>query len=103
MVPLNEMTCMPMALHAFRISTAAAPDAPRTALRPPLKTGSDGSLVIVTTATDIFAPTLRVWASFMDPYECIVVYPDEDSLVGIRAGSLLPVPTPPGGPSSRLG
>jgi hypothetical protein len=41
-------------------------------------TGSDGTLVIVSDATDMFASPLRVWASFMDPYERIVVNPDQE-------------------------
>ncbi|MEX5219499.1 MAG: hypothetical protein NW701_16850, partial [Nitrospira sp.] len=41
-------------------------------------TGPDGSLVIVSDATDMFASPLRVWATFMDPYERIVVYPDQE-------------------------
>jgi hypothetical protein len=43
-----------------------------------VKTGVDGSLVIMMDATDYFAPTLRVWASFMDPYERIVVNADAE-------------------------
>ena len=43
-----------------------------------VKTGLDGSLVIVSNATDLFASALRVWASFMDPYERIVVNPDQE-------------------------
>ena len=41
-------------------------------------TGADGSLVIVSDATDINTSALRVWASFMNPYERIVVYPDHE-------------------------
>ncbi|MGE0274447.1 MAG: tectonin domain-containing protein [Nitrospiraceae bacterium] len=41
-------------------------------------TGVDGSLVIVSNAADLFASPLRVWASFMDPYERIVVNPDQE-------------------------
>lgn len=41
-------------------------------------TGTDGSLVITMDATDYFAPTLRVWASFMNPYERIVINPDAE-------------------------
>lgn len=51
-----------------------------------LKTGSDGSLVITSGYTradgsdtpDMYAPALRVWASFMDPYERVVVNPDHE-------------------------
>ena len=43
-----------------------------------IKTGIDGGLVIAMTATDYFAPTLRVWAAFMDPYERIVINPDTE-------------------------
>jgi hypothetical protein len=42
------------------------------------KTGVDGSLVIVSDATDMFASPLRVWASFMNSYERIVVNPDQE-------------------------
>ena len=41
-------------------------------------TGTDGSLVIVSDAKDMFASPLRVWASFMDPYERVVVNPDQE-------------------------
>jgi hypothetical protein len=41
-------------------------------------TGADGSLVIVSDGTDMFASPLRVWASFMDPYERVVVNPDQE-------------------------
>ena len=43
-----------------------------------VKTGNDGALVITMDATDYFAPPLRVWASFMDPYERIVVNADTE-------------------------
>ena len=42
------------------------------------KTGIDGSLVIVSDAKDVNTPALRVWASFMNPYERILVYPDHE-------------------------
>ena len=41
-------------------------------------TDLDGSLVIMSEATDINTSPLRVWASFMDPYERIVIYPDHE-------------------------
>jgi hypothetical protein len=41
-------------------------------------TGVDGSLVIVSDATNVNTSGLRVWASFMDPFERIVVYPDHE-------------------------
>jgi hypothetical protein len=41
-------------------------------------TGADGSLVITIDATDYFAPTLRVWAGFMDPHERIVINADAE-------------------------
>jgi len=43
-----------------------------------VQTGADGSLVITMDATDYVAPTLRVWASFMNPFERIVVNPDAE-------------------------
>jgi hypothetical protein len=43
-----------------------------------VKTGVDGSLVIMSDATDINTSALRVWAGFMDPFERIVVYPDHE-------------------------
>jgi hypothetical protein len=43
-----------------------------------VKTGIDGSVVIVSTTTNINASALRVWASFMNPFERIVVYPDHE-------------------------
>jgi ABC-type antimicrobial peptide transport system permease subunit/outer membrane protein assembly factor BamB len=43
-----------------------------------VKTGIDGAIAIASEATDYFASPLRVWASFMDPYERIVVYPDQE-------------------------
>jgi hypothetical protein len=50
------------------------------------QTGVDGTLVIATgyantdqsDKPDVFAPPLRVWASFMDPFERILVYPDRE-------------------------
>jgi hypothetical protein len=41
-------------------------------------TGTDGSVVIVSDATNINTSALRAWASFMDPFERIVVYPDHE-------------------------
>jgi hypothetical protein len=42
------------------------------------QTGPDGTVVIMTDATDVNASALRAWASFMDPYERIVIYPDHE-------------------------
>jgi hypothetical protein len=46
----------------------------------PLSTQADanGSLRIMSDATDLFATPLRLWAAFMDPFERIVVYPDRE-------------------------
>jgi hypothetical protein len=41
-------------------------------------TGVDGSLIVVSDATNVNASALRVWASFMDPFERIVIYPDHE-------------------------
>jgi hypothetical protein len=41
-------------------------------------TGVDGCVVIVSDASNINTPALRVWASFMDPFERILVYPDHE-------------------------
>jgi outer membrane protein assembly factor BamB len=43
-----------------------------------VQTEADGSLEIVSDATDMFATPLRVWATFMDPFERIVAYPDAE-------------------------
>jgi hypothetical protein len=43
-----------------------------------LTTGVDGSVVIVSDAPNINTSALRVWASFMDPFERILVYPDHE-------------------------
>jgi hypothetical protein len=51
-----------------------------------LKTGPDGALVITSgyskadgsDTPDMYVPALRVWASFMDPYERVVVNPDHE-------------------------
>lgn len=43
-----------------------------------VNTGVDGAVVITMDATDYFAPTLRVWAGFMDPFERIVVNADTE-------------------------
>jgi hypothetical protein len=43
-----------------------------------VQTGADGTLTIVSNATDMFATPLRVWASFMNSYERIVVNPDQE-------------------------
>ena len=42
-----------------------------------MKTDVDGTLTIVSDATDYFASTLRVWATFMNPFERIVIHPDQ--------------------------
>lgn len=57
------------------VSYTAGPDDGQYAL---VKTGTDGSLVITMDASDYFAPTLRVWAAFMDPFERIVVNADAE-------------------------
>ena len=44
----------------------------------PVRTAADGSLAIVSDAGDLAATPLRVWASFMDPAERVVVYPDAE-------------------------
>jgi len=41
-------------------------------------TGHDGCVVIVSDAVNINASALRVWASFMNPFERIIVYPDHE-------------------------
>jgi hypothetical protein len=43
-----------------------------------VKTGTDGCVVITTDASDVNTSALRVWASFMDPFERIMVYPDHE-------------------------
>ncbi len=43
-----------------------------------VKTGIDGAIAVASNAADYFASPLRLWASFMDPYERIVVYPDQE-------------------------
>jgi hypothetical protein len=43
-----------------------------------VKTGIDGSMVITSDAKNTNASALRVWASFMNPFERIVVYPDHE-------------------------
>jgi len=51
-----------------------------------VKTGTDGSLVITSgyakadgsDKPDMYVPALRVWASFMDPFERVVVNPDHE-------------------------
>ena len=52
------------------------PIGPQTAA--PVQTAADGSVSIVSDAGDLAATPLRVWASFMDPAERIVVYPDAE-------------------------
>jgi hypothetical protein len=42
------------------------------------KTGTDGTLVIVSNAGNVNTSMLRVWATFMDPYERILVFPDHE-------------------------
>lgn len=51
---------------------------PDDAVYASVTTGVDGSLVIVSDATNLNTSALRVWASFMDPFERIVVYPDHE-------------------------
>jgi hypothetical protein len=41
-------------------------------------TGVDGCVVIVSDAPNVNTSALRVWASFMDPFERILVYPDHE-------------------------
>ncbi|UBF29989.1 PQQ-like beta-propeller repeat protein (plasmid) [Kovacikia minuta CCNUW1] len=43
-----------------------------------VQTGADGSLTIASDATDMYTTPLRVWASFMNAYERIVVNPDQE-------------------------
>ena len=43
-----------------------------------VRTSVDGSVVIVSDAANINTSALRVWASFMNPYERIVVFPDHE-------------------------
>jgi outer membrane protein assembly factor BamB len=52
------------------------PIGPQTAA--PVQTAADGSVSIVSDAGRLAATPLRVWASFMDPAERIVVYPDAE-------------------------
>ncbi len=52
------------------------PIGPQTAA--PVQTAADGSVSIVSDAGSLAATPLRVWASFMDPAERIVVYPDAE-------------------------
>jgi len=46
----------------------------------PLSTQVDasGTLTILSDAADLFAPPLRLWTTFMDPNERIVIYPDQE-------------------------
>jgi hypothetical protein len=46
----------------------------------PVSTHADatGSLTIASVATDLFATPMRIWAAFMDPFERIVIYPDQE-------------------------
>jgi len=41
-----------------------------------VQTDAAGALTIVSDATDLSTPSLKLWAGFMDPYERIMVYPD---------------------------
>lgn len=43
-----------------------------------VQTDVEGKISIYSNATDVFATTLRVWANFMDPYERMVIYPDQE-------------------------
>ena len=43
-----------------------------------IQTGVDGAIVITSDANDANASPLRMWAAFMDPYERIMVYPDQE-------------------------
>jgi hypothetical protein len=43
-----------------------------------VKTGVDGTLVIVSTAGNVNTSMLRVWATFMDPFERILIFPDHE-------------------------
>jgi len=43
-----------------------------------VQTDAAGTLTIVSDATDLSTPSLKLWAGFMDPYERIVVYPDRE-------------------------
>jgi hypothetical protein len=42
------------------------------------RTDVTGSITIVSDATDLFAAPLMVWANFMDTYERIWIYPDQE-------------------------
>jgi outer membrane protein assembly factor BamB len=41
-----------------------------------VQTDAAGALTIVSDATDLSTPSLKLWAGFMNPYERIVIYPD---------------------------
>jgi hypothetical protein len=65
-----------------------------------VQTDADGALTIISGslpsntdegATDLFGGRLRVWASFMDPYERMVIYPDRE--VHNRLASAVAQPT----------
>ncbi|MCS5692752.1 PQQ-binding-like beta-propeller repeat protein [Cyanobium sp. FGCU-6] len=53
--------------HAIDTHTAAT-----------VKTDASGTLTIVSDATDLVSPALKLWAGFMDPHERIVIYPDRE-------------------------
>ena len=55
-----------------------------------VQTAADGSLSIVSDAGDLAATPLRVWASFMDPAERIVVYPDAEFHLRLAAAVAQP-------------
>ncbi len=63
-----------------------------------VQTDATGTLTIVSDATDLSTPSLKLWAGFMNPYERIVVYPDREfhnrlATTHYASGSTNPDPT----------
>lgn len=61
-----------------------------------VQTGVDGALVITTDAADYFAPVLRAWASFMDPFERIVIHADAEFHQRVMTAHVDPTDDDPG-------
>jgi hypothetical protein len=83
-IPQEPLKIWADARTTIRVDGKAYPIGPGDTEYAELRTGSDGTVVITSGYSladgsdkpDMYAPALRVWAGFMDPFERIVVNPD---------------------------
>jgi len=86
--PLTALRVWADAPVTVQVDGRPFPIGPQTAAA--VQTAADGSLSIVSDAGGLAATPLRVWASFMDPAERIVVYPDAEFHLRLAAAAAQP-------------